>query len=285
MHNKMTSLFRCPLCGAPLERDASACRCPAGHSFDIAREGYVYLLPVNRRHSLAPGDDPAMAAARRAFLDTGAYAPLRDALCALALEHTPPAPVVLDSGCGEGYYTAGIYQALLRAGRTPRMAGIDISKPILRCAAKRERGVEFAVASARRLPLADGCADLLLDCFSPLETEEFRRVVRPGGTFLYVVPGPEHLWELKQVLYDRPYLNEEREIPYPGFACRTVVPVETTLHLETPADIRNLFGMTPYCWKTPGAGVARLEALTALTVRASFRIHVFRRDSGPGEKI
>ena len=96
------------------------------------------------------------------------------------------------------------------------MAGTDISKPILRSAAKREKGIAWAVASSFHLPAADGAADILLDCFSPLALEEFRRVLRPGGHFLYVVPGPDHLWELKQVLYDRPYPNEEKEPPMRG---------------------------------------------------------------------
>lgn len=110
------SIFCCPICGGPLDREPSACSCPAGHSFDLAREGYVHLLPANRMHSKMPGDDKGMAAARAAFLSKDYYAPLRDALCSIALERTGPAPRVLDTGCGEGYYTSGVYQALVRAG-------------------------------------------------------------------------------------------------------------------------------------------------------------------------
>ena len=142
------SIFCCPICGGPLDREPSACSCPAGHSFDLAREGYVHLLPANRMHSKMPGDDKGMAAARAAFLSKDYYAPLRDALCSIALERTGPAPRVLDTGCGEGYYTSGVYQALVRAGRSVTMAGTDISKAILRRAAKREKNVEFAVASS-----------------------------------------------------------------------------------------------------------------------------------------
>ena len=141
------------------------------------------------------------------------------------------------------------------------MAGTDISKPILRSAAKREKGIAWAVASSFHLPAADGAADILLDCFSPLALEEFRRVLRQGGHFLYVVPGPDHLWELKQVLYDRPYPNEEKETPYEGFAYRSIVPVEGTITLPCQADIHALFQMTPYYWKTPKAGAERLAAL------------------------
>ena len=117
------SLFCCPICGGPLDRGPSAYSCPAGHSFDLAREGYVHLLPANRMHSKMPGDDKGMAAARAAFLSKDYYAPLRDALCSIALERTGPAPRVLDTGCGEGYYTSGVYRALARAGRPFFSAG------------------------------------------------------------------------------------------------------------------------------------------------------------------
>lgn len=274
------SLFCCPICGQSLIRGEKAYTCPGGHSYDIAREGYTYLLPANRKHSAAPGDDKGMADARRTFLSGGYYRPLRDALCRLAAEYAAslPSPAVLDSGCGEGYYTSGIYLALLNAGKQPRMAGIDISKFILRAAARREKRVEFAVASSYHLPVADGEIDLLINCFSPLALEEFRRVLRPGGILLYVVPAAEHLWEMKQVLYKEPYRNEEKAIPYEGFSYEHIVPVDDVITLAGQADIHALFQMTPYYWNTPQDGTERLSALETLTTRISFRIHVFRRE-------
>ena len=271
------SLFRCPLCAAPLEREAGTYRCGGGHSFDVAREGYVHLLPPNQKHAALPGDDRDMVLARREFLSKGYYQPLLNTICNQTLLLSGEAPVLLDAGCGEGWYTAGIDGALRRAGRRPRIAGTDISKFALRTAARRLKGAEFAVASSYRLPLADGSADVLLNCFSPLALEEFWRVLKPGGWFLYVVPGPRHLWELKEILYDKPYPNEEKETPYEGFRYREIVPVEEVLRLESRGDIQNLFRMTPYFWKTPRAGAERLAALERLSLRASFRIHIFER--------
>lgn len=273
------SIFRCPVCGGPLVREAHAYRCENRHSYDIAKEGYTYLLPPNQKHSAAPGDDKGMAAARREFLSKGYYTPLLNTLCTGILVRTGDAPTLLDTGCGEGWYTAGVYQALLDAGKTPQMAGTDISKFILRYAAKREKRVEFAVASSYHLPVADGAVDVLLNCFSPLALEEFRRVLRPGGVFLYVVPAADHLWELKQVLYDRPYPNEEKETPYEGFTYDDIVPVDGRICLENQADIHALFQMTPYYWKTPKAGAERLAALDRLDCRIAFRVHIFRRDA------
>ena len=252
------SLFTCPICAAPLERGERAYACPNGHAYDKAREGYVHLLPANKKHSKAPGDDKGMAEARRRFLSGGYYGHLLAALCALGAEYAPPGEAVLDSGCGEGYYTAGLWEAL---GRPP-LAGIDLSKPSVRLAARRVPEGEFAVASAYHLPLADASVGLVLNCFSPLALDEFRRVLRPGGAFLYVVPAADHLWELKQVLYDQPYRNREEDVPYEGFSYERVEPVEAVVDVAGEA-LRDLFQMTPYYWKTPREGAERLAALRA----------------------
>lgn len=273
----MTSLFRCPICTAPLEREGKTYRCPVGHSYDISREGYVHLLPANQKHAKDPGDDKAMAAARSRFLDSGAYAPLRQALCRLSVSHTGPAPAVLDAGCGEGYYTAGILSALKEAGKTPQLAGVDLSKPSLKKAARRAPDAEFAVASVYHLPLADQSVELVVNCFSPLALGEFLRVLRPGGAYLYVTPAAKHLWELKQVLYDESYLNKEEAIPYEGFTYEAVVPVTARFRAGGQL-LQDLFRMTPYYWKTPKAGADRLAVLDGLDITADFRIHVFHRE-------
>lgn len=272
------SLFTCPICAAPLRRGERAYACPNRHCFDIAREGYVHLLPANRKHSADPGDDRAMVAARTRFLDGGWYAPLRRALCALACEFSPERPAVLDAGCGEGYYTQGLYDALARAGKAPALAGVDLSRPALKKAARRLPGMECAVASVYHLPLGTAQVDLVVNCFSPMAAEEFARVLRPGGVLLYVVPGPDHLWEMKEVLYPQPYRNPEETVDYPGFSLLGVTPVECSFVLEDNEDIMALFSMTPYAWKSPRAGVDRLRALDRLEVTAQFRIHAFRRE-------
>lgn len=269
----MASLLCCPICGAPLDRIERSYICPKRHCYDVAKEGYVNLLPANRKNSKDPGDDKDMVAARTRFLDGGHYDPLRDALAELVLEYRPE--TLLDSGCGEGYYTAGVCETLRQNGLDTRIAGVDLSRSALKKASRRERDAEFAVASVYHLPVADKSVDLLLNCFAPLALEDFRRVLRSEGTFLYVVPGPKHLWELKQVLYENPYENAEEETAYDGFVYERIVPVEFTMALNAAA-LQDLFRMTPYCWKTPREGVERMNALEGLNVTASFRVHVFR---------
>lgn len=273
------SLFCCPICNAPLTREERAYTCPGGHSFDLAAAGYTHLLPANRKHSKNPGDDKAMVAARSAFLDKGYYAPLLDCLSGLIVNDTAalPAPVLVDSGCGEGYYTAGIFHALEQAGKTPRAAGVDISKFALKKAAKRLPQGEFAVASVYRLPIPDHTAHVLTNVFSPLCPEEFFRVLKKDGLFYYVVPSALHLWEMKQVLYDVPYENAVKREDYPGFRWLRAVPLRYTVHLDCSQDIMALFGMTPYAWKTPKAGVERLAALEQLDTQIGFDVHVYQK--------
>ena len=233
------------------------------------------LLPANRQHSKAPGDDGEMTAARTRFLSGGWYSPLREALCALVERYAPERPALLDAGCGEGWYTAA--RAQVSAARGGRTAGVDLSKPAVKKAARQCPNGEIAVASVYHLPLGDGSVDVLTDCFSPLGLEEFYRVLKPGGIFLYVVPGPRHLWELKSVLYENPYENEEKREEYSGFRYIEVVPVETSFTLPGPQAIADLYRMTPYCWKTPKEGARRLAELNTLSLTGQFRIHVLER--------
>ena len=271
----MESLFRCPNCGGTLTNQPGRLVCPAGHSFDVAKEHYVNLLPANQMHSKTPGDDKEMAAARTRFLDGGWYGPLREELCKLVKATNCPSPTLLDAGCGEGWYTAALSRTVAELdGRT---AGVDLSKPSVKKAGKRCHDAEIAVASVYHLPLADESVDILVDCFSPLAAEEFRRVLRPEGDFFYVVPGARHLWELKSVLYENPYENTVKTEEYPGFAHRGVTAVEYTFTLTDRQVIADLFRMTPYFWKTPKEGAARLAELDTLTVTAQFHIHAFTR--------
>lgn len=267
------SIFRCPVCAGGLQRCDRRYVCANGHSFDRAREGYVYLLPANQKHSKAPGDDKKMVAARTRFLSGDRYAPLRDTLAELIDLYAGVHPAVLDAGCGEGYYTASFETVV--SGKQGILAGIDLSKEAVKKAAKRCRASELAVASLYRLPLADSSVDMIVNCFSPLAEREFFRAIKSGGKFIYVVPGPKHLWEMKEILYSSPYMNMERREDYPGFLWEKMIPVETEFMLETNQDIMDLYQMTPYAWKTPREGVERLCSIERLAVTAQFHIHVY----------
>lgn len=273
------SLFRCPICRMPLMRTEQNYRCWGGHSFDIASSGYTHLLPANKMHSKNPGDDKAMVASRTAFLDAGYYEPLRRTLCEAACDLMSEMSecTLFDSGCGEGYYTSGIYSALAAKGIQARIAGIDISKHALRKASKRLPEGEFAVASAYDLPLMDESVELIFNVFSPMAREEFLRVLRPCGYLVYVVPSAEHLWEMKSLLYKTPYENEAKREDYEGFAFCETRRVRDTITLTCSEHIMALFGMTPYAHKTPLEGINRLKELDSLATQIGFDVHIYKK--------
>ena len=276
----MSGLFTCPVCGRPLTRDEKAWACKKGHSFDVASEGYVYLLPPNKKHSKDPGDTRQMVAARRAFLEAGYYEPFRRRLCELACEALAavPAPAVLDAGCGEGWYTSALLDALRAAGKEPEVCGFDISKFAVRAAAKRHKGIAFAVASAFSVPAADASADLIVNVFAPIVPDELRRVAKPGGFLLLAVRSPRHRDLLTELLHGAPYENELRETDYPGFTLVESESVEGGIELTSPALIEALFSMTPYYWKTPPAGCERLRRAEVLRTAIGFRFLLYRRE-------
>lgn len=274
-------MWICPVCNRPLERQDASFRCTAGHSFDCARSGYVHLLPVQRKHAKIPGDNKLMVAARRRFLEKGFYAPLAQQVCQITADRIEAdgteMPVLLDAGCGEGYYTGKICEELERRGLQAEILGVDISKIALDKAARRVKQVQFAVASVYHLPVASESVDFLCDLFSPCAWEEYRRVIRPGGAMLLVIPGEDHLWELKQAVYTAPYKNEVKGFGLEGFRLCSQREVRQTIRLNNQEDIADLFCMTPYYYKTSRESQARLFALTELTTRTTFELLLYEK--------
>ena len=273
-------IFRCPLCGGKLSPREHQAVCEKGHSFDVARQGYVHLLPVNKMHSKLPGDSREMVESRRRFLEAGYYAPFREELCRLASQcaaalNAPQGEglTLCDAGCGEGYYTAGLETALPQAD----VCGFDISKLAVKVAAGKYKGIQWAVASNFAIPLEEESVQLLTDVFSPLAAQEFARVVKPGGYFLYAVPGERHLYGLKEILYQEPYENPHRETEYPGFRFVDRTAVRGEIWVPDGKTAMDLFSMTPYYWKTGVEGGKRLGETHGFSTEIAFDFLVYQK--------
>ena len=258
------ALCCCPVCKNALFIRPDGWRCFSGHHFDKAKQGYVNLLRSNS--SSGHGDDKVMVAARSTFLNKDFYAPLREAVTAHIGEHH----VVLDAGCGEGYYTQGFAE-------NNTVCGVDISKEALKVAARRVPNAEFAVASVAALPLQDASVDTVVNIFAPDANEEYLRVLKPNGRLIMVQPLQEHLWDLKAAVYEKPYKNPAPTTAREGFTVAAQQEVRYHITLDTTADILALFQMTPYYYKTSRTDQQKLETLSTLTTRVDFLITIYEK--------
>lgn len=279
--------FSCPICKLPLHIENKSYFCENRHCFDIAKSGYVNLLPANQKNSKAPGDNKLMVDTRNHFLNKGYYQPLLHALCeelSLLLQNRSiHHPILADAGCGEGYYTQGIYQALMASGITPSILGIDISKEALKYAAKRMKQVnattaQLAVGSVFHLPIESNYCDILIELFAPYCGEDFHRVLKNNGVMILVIPAENHLFELKQAVYQHPYKNEVKPYELEGFTFLKKRQVDDIIHLTSNEDIMNLFQMTPYYYKTAKEDIERLAKRSELKTTISFEILIYQAE-------
>ena len=279
MNIKPFQALACPLDGAPLHRNASTWRCAAGHSFDIASQGYTHLLPVQKKRSLDPGDSKEMVAARRRFLNTGFYQPIAAAVSRAVLADLPhgASASCLDAGCGEGYYLRQL-AAATGEGQTLALLGLDISKWAILSAAKQDKRPNWVVGSNANLPVQPGALDRVLCMFGFPVYTEFARVLKADGQLLQVDAGPDHLRELREIIY--PTLKPERtaEKPVPeGFIPLPGDSVRYDLELAGPEQIADLLTMTPHLYRASAEGRARAAALTSLAVTVDVRLTRFER--------
>lgn len=268
--------FSCPLCHARLTRTEKSVICPQGHQFDVAKEGYVNLLPVQHKHSRDPGDSAEMMQARRAFLDAGHYQPLRDTVAQIIQETlADKASAVLDIGCGEGYYTSAFAGVAQQKGA--ETFGLDVSKVAIRAAAKRYSEVTYCVASSHRLPFEDASMDAVVRIYAPCKAEELARVVKPGGWVVTVTPGPRHLMELKGLIYDEVRLHAPHSEQLAGFTLQQEQSVAYEMAL-TGDEAVALLQMTPFAWRAKDDVWQALAQQEVFRCQTDFSIHCWQRE-------
>lgn len=240
-------MYRCPLCHTNLTQQQTRFVCQSNHSFDLAKEGYLHLLPVQKKNSKVPGDSALMMQSRRDFLNAGYYQPLSDAVNAIFADVLPEHAVLLDLGCGEGYYTNRMTLAL--ADKNPTVYGLDIAKTAIKKAAKSYPAIKFCVASAWHLPFAAQSFDAALKLCAPCEPKELARVLKTNGLLLTVTPAPQHLVEIKQQVYSSVRLHSDQIEAIEGFEHQQRQELKLMLSDVPPAMLLNLVEMTPLAWK------------------------------------
>ena len=257
----------CPVCAKSLTYTDHTARCEHGHSFDIAREGYINLLRGSKSGDKI-GDDKYSARSRRDFLNKGYYAPLKDALVATFQDKQG---TLLDICCGEGYYTSALGE-----NENLDVYGFDIAREMIRLAAKRGRGTYF-VANMASIPVEDAAFDYAVHLFAPFKEEEFFRILKPGGSLYTVVPGKDHLFGLKQALYDTPYHNDEKLPETKYLQLVDTRKITAQILLENSQDIESVFRMTPYYFHTSETDRSKLKAFETLQTPIEFVIAHYQK--------
>lgn len=262
----------CPVCSLALHREAGSMRCENNHCFDFAKEGYLNLLTGNKKKGSETGDNKDMALSRRSFLSKGYFDTLLNAVddlfCSLHNENA----AILDICCGEGYYSAELKKRHPQAD----IIGFDLSKEMIRLAAKRKSGNTYIVANLFRIPLPDNSIDFAFHLFAPFGEEEFLRVLKPGGILVTAVAGENHLWQMKEVLYEKPYKNDEKP-PHTTLPFTEKQRADGRILLDNNEDIFSMFKMTPYFYHTPSEGIDKLAQVPQLETEISFALYIYKK--------
>jgi len=266
----MSIPYLCPICQKTLFKSGNGYRCSANHCFDIAKEGYVNLLPVQKKKSKDPGDNKTMVQARAKFLEGNYYQAFADKIVDSLRANKSNISSLLDIGCGTGWYTEQVFQELGK----PFIHGIDISKHAVRLAAKSNKDICYSVASAYSLPFPNDSFDAAVCIFSPIDLKELKRVLKPGGIFVFAEPGPSHLQELAALVYDKvqPHRgNEEGTSSVSELQLLSTEPCQHECEVKSE-DIGSLLAMTPYYWTVSEEKKKKIEELESLTVQLDFKI-------------
>ncbi|MBQ2733805.1 MAG: methyltransferase domain-containing protein [Clostridia bacterium] len=265
----------CPVCGAPLSRnEGKNALCCAGtvskkHNFDISRAGHVNF--AGGAYDPNSGDPADMVRSRIAFLEKGHYAPLVSRIAGIIAER---GGICVDAGCGSGYYTQ------LFSEGADITYGFDLSKTAVEYAAKKAKREGkrcfYGVSSVYSLPIADGAASAVTSVFAPVAEAEFARVLKDGGRLIIAAAAPDHLCDMKAMLYDTVTENGERgDLPQNmALEFRERLTYKRTLE---NADIAALYGMTPYSRRTSKEAAERLLSLDRLEITFSFDIFVYAK--------
>ncbi len=261
-------LFACPICKNPLLRFDGSLKCRGNHSYDIAREGYVNLLPAQYRRSRRPGDNADMVATRTQFLNKGHYLPLVKSLHKIIIETRLGAPLV-DLGCGDGYFTSAL------AEHIPDVYGVDVSKPAIKAACKREKSINWAVGTVSRLPFIDGAFGTATTLMAPM-SQDVSRVLLPTGKLCRVTPATNHLSELKQTMYREVQEHRRANTSLAHFVLirSTRVTFGKELSIE---DQKDLVGMTPMRYRISKSHAKDACATKMTHVTFDFWIDVFEK--------
>lgn len=270
----MSDILICPICKEGLIKENKSVKCKNNHSFDYGKEGYLNLHIG--KNSKNPGDDKVMVKARREFLNKGFYEEISNEVNEILKELISGKGKILDVGAGEGYYTDRMEKNLKEKGG--EVYALDISKEAIIAGAKTYKNITWIVASGLDEPFKDKSFSGVTVLFSKLFHREFYRILEDEGYLIVVSPNREHLVDIKKVVY--PVIKYENIDPNDELKESFDLIKRKNLYYKKTVygeDIKNLFHMTPYRWKSPIEGVKKLEVLDKLEVIVDVNIDIYRK--------
>ncbi|QEN06268.1 23S rRNA (guanine(745)-N(1))-methyltransferase [Thiospirochaeta perfilievii] len=270
-------IYTCPVCKKPLQKIDTTFKCTNNHSFDIAKEGYVNLMPIKSKKTKDPGDNRKMLLSRREFLESGYYKRLAlnlsDKINSI-LENITGANI-LDLGCGEGYYAGIIDKNIVNKHNT--IYGVDISKIAVKYGSKRYKNIQFCTASAFELPIADNSIDLLYRVYAPSSLTELNRVIKKGGYLITVTPGERHLYQLREIIYKEVLNLSNKSDESENFEKISSDNLTYTMKITEKNIVRNLLDMTPFGWKISEDALEFMLSKSTWEIESDFKIDIYKK--------
>lgn len=264
----------CPKCSEELNIENRSYRCCNNHCYDIAKEGYVNLVLANKKHSANPGDSEDSLRARNIFLNKGYYQKLAEGLTSVIDRYLKDGQFLLDAGCGTGYYLNYI---ISHAERKLQYFGTDLAKKGVSMAAKSCPQATLFVGNVFHLPVKDESLDCLMSVFCPYSAEEFYRVIKKNGYVIAVTPGKRHLYQIKEVVYEKPYLNAENGYDLPGFELSEQFNITYNAFFKENEDIVTLWSMTPYIHNTSYQDNQKALTLDSISSDIDFLVSIYKK--------
>lgn len=274
LHREDILMLRCPKCQERIIKDENRYVCKNNHSYDIAKQGYVNLILANQKSSMSAGDNIDSLKAREHFLNKDYYKPLADSLIMLANKYLDDGNVFLDAGCGTGYYLQQIINGSIK---DINFYAVDISKKGVIMTSKKCKSATCFVGNIFHLPFEEGALDGLMSVFCPYSNEEFSRVIKKGGYLFAVTAGEDHLFQLKEIVYETPYLNKEEGYKLEQFDLIEQFNVTYNMDLKNNEDVLSLWRMMPYYHTTAKEDNNKLESIDRINCIADFLVSVYKR--------
>ena len=265
----------CPKCKQKLKTQNklsiinNSYKCDKGHTYDISKEGYANLLDSKT----GSGDNDILIKAREKFLSKCYYDKLKETIKEIINELNITS--FIDCGCGTGYYTEYF------SNNINDCYGIDISKDAVKLASKKHnqnKNIKYFVSSCKDIPLKDKSIDLIINIFAPYFNDEFQRILKNNGYLIIASSNEDHLYELKEIIYDNPYYNDhvsKEVIKLDSFTLIDEKKIKYNITVNNE-DLMNLFMMTPYYYKTKEKDINKLNGVDKLDITVSFNISILK---------